>query len=106
MSEITAREKNIYPILILFFKKLALGERFSRICYVKYPQPSVMVFDPELVEKGMRNQGPMPSKGNLLPWTDYRMERKEQLGVLTSQGEEWHKFRCVCVCVCVCGGLI
>ena len=71
-----------------------MGERYGKMAFVEFPLPAVMVFDPELAEKGLRNQGPTPSRGEILPWNDYRIERNEKSGLLTSEGEDWKKSRC------------
>jgi len=70
-------------------------KKFGRIGFMKFPTPNVAVYDPELAEKAFRNQGATPSRGPILPWKDYRMERREKTGLLISEGEEWKKSRLI-----------
>jgi len=72
------------------------GEKFfGRIGYTSIPIPTVQVYDPELAEKALRNQGSTPSRGTILPWLDYRKERAAKKGLLISEGEEWKKSRLI-----------
>ena len=73
--------------------KLVAGDRFGSMAFTPFPTPAVHVFEPELAEKALRNQSATPSRGPIKPWLDYRMDREESKGLLTSEGEEWKKSR-------------
>ena len=70
------------------------GDYFGRIGYNPYILPAVQIYDPELAEKAMRNQGSVPSRGKVYSWNDYRKERKEKFALLIGDGEQWRKSRC------------
>ena len=61
--------------------------------FVPYPSPIVKLFEPELVEKAFRNEGPTPVRGTGLSWKEYRKERGEKAGTLIGEGEEWKRNR-------------
>ncbi|KAJ8041177.1 Cytochrome P450 27C1 [Holothuria leucospilota] len=48
---------------------------------------------PELVEVLYRNDSKYPTRLDLKPWKVYRAHKNESLGVLTHEGEEWHRAR-------------
>jgi len=89
--------KMLNPKTLRELHKLQLegGEIFGSIGFTKFPIPSVHVYEPELAEKALRNQGPTPSRGQIKPWLDYRQQREEQMGLLSSEGEEWRKSRLI-----------
>ena len=63
------------------------------LCFQKIPLPMVAVYEPALSETAWNNQAAMPSRGVVHPWIDYRKERSEKKGLLSSDGEEWRKSR-------------
>jgi len=63
--------------------------------FVPYPSPIVKLFEPELVEKAFRNEGPTPVRGTGLSWKEYRKERGEKAGTLIGEGEEWKRNRSI-----------
>ncbi|PIK59036.1 putative 25-hydroxyvitamin D-1 alpha hydroxylase, mitochondrial [Apostichopus japonicus] len=48
---------------------------------------------PELVEILYRNDSKYPRRLDLKPWKVYRAYKNESLGVLTHEGEDWHRAR-------------
>ena len=81
------------PYHCIIYPQLEGEKWFGRIGFIRYPIPAVQVYDPELAEKALRNQGATPSRGIIPPWQDYRKERAEKMGLLISEGEEWKKSR-------------
>ncbi|XP_072052037.1 1,25-dihydroxyvitamin D(3) 24-hydroxylase, mitochondrial-like [Amphiura filiformis] len=53
----------------------------------------VNVANPELVAALYRNEGKYPSRLDMKPWKTYRTHRNEAFGLLTLEGEQWHKVR-------------
>ncbi|XP_033626862.1 cytochrome P450 27C1-like [Asterias rubens] len=53
----------------------------------------VNLADPELVALMYRHDNKYPMRVDMKPWKAYRMHRNESLGVLTHEGQQWHRAR-------------
>ncbi|XP_077865314.1 cytochrome P450 27C1-like [Saccoglossus kowalevskii] len=48
---------------------------------------------PHLIEEVLRNEGKYPKRFEIIPWKEYREKRGLSYGLLTAEGEEWHRNR-------------